>query len=74
MLYSNSNINIQKIVKTTFWTVLRQSWQYEICGFIIKICEFSDFNKKVCLPNSVQKSYFAEQDDDIPPAMGTIVR
>ncbi len=46
---------------------LRQSWQHEICGFIIKICEFSDFNKKVCLPNSVQKSYFAEQDDDIPP-------
>jgi hypothetical protein len=68
MLYSKSNINIPKnSKKTTFWTVLRQSWQYEICGFIIKICEFSDFTKKVCLPNSVQKSYFAEQDDDIPP-------
>ncbi len=68
MLYSNSNITIQKNrKKTTFWTVLRQSWQNEICGF-------SDFKKKVCWPNSVQKSYFAEQDDDIPPAMGTIVR
>ncbi len=68
MLYSISNINIQNNRKKQhFWTVLRQSWQFEICWFIIKICEFSDFNKKVCLPNSVQKSYFAEQDDDIPP-------
>jgi hypothetical protein len=41
MLYSNSNINIQKNrKKTTFWTVLRQSWQNEICGF-------SDFKKSL---------------------------
>ncbi len=66
MLYSNSNINIQNIIKNNFLDCFETELAIWNMRIIIKICEFSDFNKKVCLPNSVQKSYFAEQDDDIP--------